>query len=254
MLPLYPGLSLATQTSKATTTTTTTTTTKSTTTTPKYQPVNQEQLMGNMPSPKLYPDANTGMIPSTGNTMDPYSGYFGNQAYNGYQFGMGTGMGYGNSMMGYGNMGMGRMGMGSQMGSRGLGMGSLVPKPQPGNNNPSGVKPASKPALVKQPVKKPSYHVAKASHNNKFTSKIQQIRHLAALRNRPPPTTTTPAPTTSTYSPHDCGRDKNGILWCAGNRIYEKPKPKPKKKPIDNGGRVVLSKYTANIGKGKTKA
>ena len=85
----------------------------------------------------------------------------------------------------------------------------------------------------------------------KFASKIQQIRHLASLRNRPPPTTTTPAPTTSTYSPHDCGRDKNGILWCAGNRIYEKPKPKPKKKPIDNGGRVVLSKYSAKIGKPK---
>jgi hypothetical protein len=49
-------------------------------------------------------------------------------------------------------------------------------------------------------------------------------------RNRPtrPPTTTTTTTTEKTYADWDCGRDMAGILWCAGERIYEK-KETPKK-------------------------
>ena len=49
-------------------------------------------------------------------------------------------------------------------------------------------------------------------------------------QNRPtrPPTTTTTTTTEKTYADWDCGRDMAGILWCAGERIYEK-KEMPKK-------------------------
>ena len=103
------------------------------------------------------------------------------------------------------------------------------------------------------------FHPAHAppKHNGSYTSKIEQLRRAAAVRARPPtrPPTTTVATTTSTYSPHDCGRDTAGILWCAGNRIFEKKeKKKPKPKP-NNGGRVVLSKYAQKITAAKpTKA
>ena len=70
---------------------------------------------------------------------------------------------------------------------------------------------------------------------------------------RPTIRTTTMAPTTSTYSPHDCGRDDAGLLWCAGTRIYEK-KEKPKKPKVNTYGKVQLSKYAKNAKFAKPKA
>ena len=70
---------------------------------------------------------------------------------------------------------------------------------------------------------------------------------------RPTIRTTTMAPTTSTYSPHDCGRDDAGLLWCAGTRIYEK-KEKPKKPKINTYGKVQLSKFAKNAKFAKPKA
>lgn len=72
---------------------------------------------------------------------------------------------------------------------------------------------------------------------------------------RPAIRSTTMAPTTSTYSPHDCGRDDAGLLWCAGTRIYEKKeKPKKPKAKINTYGRVQLSKFAKNAQFAKPKA
>jgi len=62
------------------------------------------------------------------------------------------------------------------------------------------------------------------------------------------PIRTTMAPTTtSTYAAWDCGRDTSGILWCAGNRIFEKKeKPKPKA-PKNTYGRTQLSKFVKKM-------
>ena len=62
------------------------------------------------------------------------------------------------------------------------------------------------------------------------------------------PIRTTLAPTTeSTYADWDCGRDTAGILWCAGNRIFEKKeKPKPKA-PKNTYGKTQISKFVKQI-------
>ena len=70
--------------------------------------------------------------------------------------------------------------------------------------------------------------------------------HKAGVFRRPTPKPTTPAPTTSTYAPWDCGRDTAGILWCAGNRIFEK-KEKKKPEPKNTYGKTQLSKFSRNI-------